>query len=560
MATASSPSNHSPRSTPDIGSQGINSPKSKQSLPQRVASAARTQMVCEAEYEPVPVGPASGLIPQSPHSPLTACVAHYQTGSSSDWSHSQGAGPTSGNSSSPLPEDASVRVQGESSGNENGSASNSDKKLAWNMPKDASDVGAVMGAVSWPALSECTKASPKTNLPKTLSDSLHSASQGTSAASFLHKQLHTNNANSSSAPNPAPNRQRSFKRGGGNSSNSVQANGNFSQSQGAIVEIAPHNAEKSGNSGAGLSSRDNMNHDVRQRGFGYKSHGGNEHQHQQNSNKRSNGGPRPRGDGSHYHGHASARDQERGSQEWNHNRGFGGRDAHMPPQRFPARPFIRGPLTPPFIPPAMPIRPFSPPIIYPEVASPLFCVPGPHQESFRMPMFAHMPPFLYPVPDPQLYSKIVNQIDYYFSNENLIKDMFLRGNMDDQGWVPIKLIAGFKKVSMLTDSIQVILDALRASNVIEIQGEKVRRRSDWMKWIVPPSVQYSSRQTVEQNPSSDTVAAHLKRVTLDETASNGSANAYDSRGVLPGKFSRTSLQQKSGNPITAEAGQQVPTE
>lgn len=33
------------------------------------------------------------------------------------------------------------------------------------------------------------------------------------------------------------------------------------------------------------------------------------------------------------------------------------------------------------------------------------------------------------------------------SNENLIKDIYLRQNMDDQGWVLIKLIAGFNKVS-----------------------------------------------------------------------------------------------------------------
>lgn len=32
------------------------------------------------------------------------------------------------------------------------------------------------------------------------------------------------------------------------------------------------------------------------------------------------------------------------------------------------------------------------------------------------------------------------------SDENLIKDTFLRGKMDEQGWVPISLIATFKRV------------------------------------------------------------------------------------------------------------------
>lgn len=37
----------------------------------------------------------------------------------------------------------------------------------------------------------------------------------------------------------------------------------------------------------------------------------------------------------------------------------------------------------------------------------------------------------------------------YCSNENLIRDTYLRRNMDEQGWVPINLIAGFTKVSFL---------------------------------------------------------------------------------------------------------------
>ena len=33
------------------------------------------------------------------------------------------------------------------------------------------------------------------------------------------------------------------------------------------------------------------------------------------------------------------------------------------------------------------------------------------------------------------------------SDDNLCKDPFLRQHMDDQGWVPLSLIAGFRKVS-----------------------------------------------------------------------------------------------------------------
>ena len=37
------------------------------------------------------------------------------------------------------------------------------------------------------------------------------------------------------------------------------------------------------------------------------------------------------------------------------------------------------------------------------------------------------------------------------SNENLVKDIHLRRNMDREGWVSVHLIAGFNKVSCLQD-------------------------------------------------------------------------------------------------------------
>lgn len=41
------------------------------------------------------------------------------------------------------------------------------------------------------------------------------------------------------------------------------------------------------------------------------------------------------------------------------------------------------------------------------------------------------------------------QLLVYFSDANLVKDDFLRSHMDDQGRVPISLIANFPRVSDL---------------------------------------------------------------------------------------------------------------
>ncbi|PPS01858.1 hypothetical protein GOBAR_AA18805 [Gossypium barbadense] len=113
----------------------------------------------------------------------------------------------------------------------------------------------------------------------------------------------------------------------------------------------------------------------------------------------------------------------------------------------------------------------------------------------------------------KLLEDMENKITYLY-NENLIKDTYLRQNMDDQGWVPIKLIAGFKKVSLLTDNIQLITNALQSSTVVEVQGDQVRKRIDWMRWIMPPSVHFPTKS------GQDTLAARVQNISLDQRAAN----------------------------------------
>ncbi|KAG8388908.1 hypothetical protein BUALT_Bualt02G0174200 [Buddleja alternifolia] len=113
------------------------------------------------------------------------------------------------------------------------------------------------------------------------------------------------------------------------------------------------------------------------------------------------------------------------------------------------------------------------------------------------------PPFLVPyhlspgVPMPTsptiaLRANIVKQIEYYFSDENLQNDRYLISLMDEQGWVPVSVIADFKRVKRMSTDIPFILDALQVSETIEVQGEKVRRRDEWSKWIPASFVSKSS--------------------------------------------------------------------
>ncbi|PWA38161.1 hypothetical protein CTI12_AA584760 [Artemisia annua] len=198
--------------------------------------------------------------------------------------------------------------------------------------------------------------------------------------------------------------------------------------------------------------------------------------------------------------------------------GYTGRSPRGPPlhQIAPPPPPPRGYFRPPHMgpPPYMsplPIRPYGTPMGY-EMAPPVVYFNTLPMEPY---MNTPLPPQAAPRPmfmDHPLHVKILSQIEYYFSDANLVKDNFLRSNMDEEGWVPIDLIANFRRVTSLqhlnyseigirclmhwsgsffialmvkdlTTDVEKILDSLKNSSSVEIQGDKVRRRNEWRKWL-----------------------------------------------------------------------------
>ncbi len=64
--------------------------------------------------------------------------------------------------------------------------------------------------------------------------------------------------------------------------------------------------------------------------------------------------------------------------------------------------------------------------------------------------------------------------EYYFSEENLMKDFFLRRKMDSEGYLPVTLIASFHRLQALTTDLSMILTAVRSSDKLELfNGFKV---------------------------------------------------------------------------------------
>uniref|UniRef100_A0ACB8E5V2 La- protein 6 n=1 Tax=Sphaerodactylus townsendi TaxID=933632 RepID=A0ACB8E5V2_9SAUR len=84
-------------------------------------------------------------------------------------------------------------------------------------------------------------------------------------------------------------------------------------------------------------------------------------------------------------------------------------------------------------------------------------------------------------PDHDLISKLVAQIEYYFSDENLEKDAFLLKHVrrNKMGYVSVKLLTSFKKVKHLTRDWRTTAHALKYSEILELNEDnrKVRRNT-----------------------------------------------------------------------------------
>ncbi|KAM0240739.1 hypothetical protein ACHAP5_007883 [Fusarium lateritium] len=92
--------------------------------------------------------------------------------------------------------------------------------------------------------------------------------------------------------------------------------------------------------------------------------------------------------------------------------------------------------------------------------------------------------------DAVLHTRIKEQLDYYFSIENLCKDTYLRQHMDSQGFVPLHFVAAFKRMQNLTNDMNLLRavceDLTEVDYVIgEDSGERLRRRDGWQSFVCP---------------------------------------------------------------------------
>ncbi|RVE42331.1 hypothetical protein evm_013005 [Chilo suppressalis] len=116
---------------------------------------------------------------------------------------------------------------------------------------------------------------------------------------------------------------------------------------------------------------------------------------------------------------------------------------------------------------------------------------------------------------------IKKQIEYYFSPDNLARDFFLRRKMAADGTIPVTLIASFHRVRALTADVQLVLDAIRDSDKLQlIAGFKVRTAFEPTKWpildITAGGPNPESEETTQNQKSPEDIKPEAKNPSGNE--------------------------------------------
>ncbi|GAB2285150.1 hypothetical protein Dimus_019604 [Dionaea muscipula] len=210
---------------------------------------------------------------------------------------------------------------------------------------------------------------------------------------------------------------------------------------------------------------------------------------------------------------------------WHHQRAIGQRHNILMQQSMGMRPYMRPPLFRP--PPA-----FGP--------GTMFYLPATHPASVRAPfpsLFVPHPMNTLPLPmlPPEMLAlrdNIVKQIEYYFSDKNLKTDHYLISLMDDKGWVPVSAIAEFNRVKKMSTNILFILDALRSSELVEVQGDKVRKCANWSDYVRASKDQNGVSVRKSGSPSGGPLSRCDGKISVDDSMNRESVVVHHACNII----------------------------
>ena len=112
-----------------------------------------------------------------------------------------------------------------------------------------------------------------------------------------------------------------------------------------------------------------------------------------------------------------------------------------------------------------------------------------------------------------VFDLVQAQVEYYFSVDNLCKDMFLRKHMDSHGFVFLSVISSFRRMTALTTDVEIIRYVCMSSQKIEFKPgqvwqdgrDRLRVREGWENFVLP----MEQRDSSTQNDGPALAAPHL---------------------------------------------------
>ncbi|KAL6752330.1 hypothetical protein V8C86DRAFT_2756979 [Haematococcus lacustris] len=199
--------------------------------------------------------------------------------------------------------------------------------------------------------------------------------------------------------------------------------------------------------------------------------------------------------------------------------------------------------------------------------------PGMYYNGLYVGASVFYPPSAYGVPataaasnKQMVIAAVRKQIDYYFSTDNLCKDIFLRSKMDEHGYIPLAVVANFNRVRMLTPDMMLILEAMRDSSIVEVSSDNayLRARGSWAQWILPPQQRDLSHTPAPANAANPAQPEPVQSVQQQGAALHQSPQAAGSvqsqaglQSSSPASLLGRQQQQEKGRVSSAASPQRA---
>lgn len=143
------------------------------------------------------------------------------------------------------------------------------------------------------------------------------------------------------------------------------------------------------------------------------------------------------------------------------------------------------------------------------------------QSQVQMTAANYIPPYFV---NPMLRACIKTQLEYYFSVENLCRDIYLRLNMNSEGWIDLSFISAFNRVKILTIDQELIADVLinECAGLIEYNPAtcQLRKREDWALWVYPEDVKIVMKAEFEQKKAAGLASSRPGSASASATEMN----------------------------------------